>query len=147
MYKHILLPTAGSPLSGKAIREAMAFAKATGARITGFFAAPEYSVQVYGDFVPPDFITPQEFAKQTKRTAEKYLGVIEKAADVAHVRCKTAFVTSDRPWQAIIKAAQKYDCDLIFMASHGRRGLAGLLLGSETQKVLTHSKVPVLVHR
>ena len=63
------------------------------------------------------------------------------------MRCKTAFVTSDRPWQAIIKAVQKHDCDLIFMASHGRRGLAGLLLGSETQKVLTHTKVPVLVHR
>ncbi len=147
MYKHILVPTDGSTLSAKAIRQAVAFAKATGARITGFYAAPEYSVQVYGDFVPPDFITPQEFSKQTRRTAEKYLGVIEKAAEAAGVRCKTAFVTSDRPWQAIIKAVQKHDCDLIFMASHGRRGLAGLLLGSETQKVLTHTKVPVLVHR
>src|SRR3989304_1881468 len=147
MYKHILVPTDGSNLSARAIREAVAFAKSTGARITGFYAAPNYSVQVYGDFVPADFITPQEFTKQTRRTAEKYLGVIEKAAEAAGGGCKTAFATSDRPWQAIIKAVQKHDCDLIFMASHGRRGLAGLLLGSETQKVLTHTKVPVLVHR
>jgi nucleotide-binding universal stress UspA family protein len=147
MYKHILIPTDGSPLSAKAIRQAVAFAKSIGAQITGFYAAPEYNIQVYGDFVPPDFITPQEFAKQSKRTAEGHLAVIEKAAQAADVRCKTTFTTSDSPWEAIIKAAVKNKCDLIFMASHGRRGLAGLLLGSETTKVLTHSKIPVLVHR
>jgi nucleotide-binding universal stress UspA family protein len=147
MYKHILVPTDGSSLSGRAIREAVAFAKSTGARITGFYCSPNYSVQVYGDFVPSDFITPQEFAKQTKRTAEQYLGVIQKAADAAGVRCKTVQVLSDVAWKAIIKAAHGNKCDLIFMASHGRRGLAGLLLGSETTKVLTHSKIPVLVHR
>ena len=65
MYKHILVPTDGSTLSARAIREAVAFAKSTGARITGFYAAPNYSVQVYGDFVPADFITPQEFARET----------------------------------------------------------------------------------
>lgn len=147
MYKHVLVPTDGSNLSARAIREAVAFAKSNGARIMGFYAAPNYSVQVYGDFVPSDFVTPQEFAKQTKRTAEQYLGVIQKAADAAGVRCKTMHVASDTPWKAIVKAAQDNKCDLIFMASHGRRGLAGLLLGSETTKVLTHSRIPVLVHR
>ena len=147
MYKHILVPTDGSNLSAKAIRQAVAFAKSTGARITGFYAAPNYSVQIFGDFVPADFITPQEFAKQTKRTAEQYLGAIQKAADAAQVRCKVIHVLSDTPWKAIVKAAQSNKCDLIFMASHGRRGLAGLILGSETAKVLTHSKIPVLVHR
>jgi len=141
------VPTDGSNLSARAIREAVAFAKALGARITGFYAGPNYSVQVYGDFVPSDFITPQEFAQQTKRTAALYLGAIEKAAGAADVRCKTVQVLSDTPWKAIIKAAHANKCDVIFMASHGRRGLAGLLLGSETTKVLTHSKIPVLVHR
>ena len=147
MYKNILVPTDGSNLSAKAVREAVAFAKSLGARVTGFYAAPNYSIQVYGDFVPADFVTPQEFAKQTKRTAEQYLGVIEKVAQAAGVRCKTAHALSDTPWKAIIKAAHDNKCDLIFMASHGRRGLAGLLLGSETTKVLTHTKIPVLVHR
>ena len=147
MYKHILVPTDGSNLSARAIHEAVAFARSNGARISGFYAAPQYSVQVYGDFIPPDFITPQEFARQSKRTAEKYLGAIQKSAKAAGVRCKTGYVSSDTPWQAIIKAARANKCDLIFMASHGRRGLAGLLLGSETTKVLTHSKIPVLVHR
>ena len=147
MYKHILLPTDGSNLSARAIREAVAFAKSSGARITGFYAAPNYSIQVYGDFVPSDFITPQEFAKQTKRMAEQYLGTIRKAAEAAGVRCKTTHVLSDTPWKAIVKGAHDNKCDLIFMASHGRRGLAGLLLGSETAKVLTHTKIPVLVHR
>jgi len=147
MYKNILVPTDGSNLSAGAVREAVAVAKSMGARITGFYAAPNYSVQVYGDFVPADFITPQEFAQQTKRTAEKYLGVIQKAASAAGVRCRTAHALSDTPWKAIIKAARDNKCDLIFMASHGRRGLAALLLGSETSKVLTHSKIPVLVHR
>lgn len=147
MYKHILVPTDGSNLSASAAREAVAFARSAGARITAFYAAPNYSVQVYGDFIPPDFISPQEFSKQVKRTAERYLGVIKKAADAAGVRCKTAYAPGDTAWQAIIKAAQANKCDLIFMASHGRRGLASLLLGSETTKVLTHTRIPVLVHR
>ena len=147
MFKHILVPTDGSSLSAKAAREAVALAKSLGAGVTGFYAAPNYSVQVYGDFVPADFITPQEFARQTKRTGEQYLAVIQKAAAAAGVRCKTAQATSDTPWKAIIKAAHENKCDVIFMASHGRRGLAALLLGSETTKVLTHTKIPVLVHR
>ena len=147
MYKNVLVPTDGSNLSAKAVREAVAFAKSLGARVTGFYAAPNYSIQVYGDFVPADFVTPQEFARQTKRTAEQYLGVIENAADAAGVRCKTAHALSDTPWKAIIKAAHDNKCDLIFMASHGRRGLRALVYGSQAQGVLTHSKIPTLVYR
>jgi nucleotide-binding universal stress UspA family protein len=147
MYKNILVPTDGSNLSARALTQAVVLANALDARITGFYAAPNYSVQVYGDFVPSDFITPQEFATQTRRTAEKFLSVIERTAAAAGVRCKTVHALNDTPWKAIIKAAHDNKCDLIFMASHGRRGLAGLLLGSETTKVLTHTKIPVLVHR
>ena len=147
MFKHILVPTDGSALSLRSAKKAVAFAGATGARITAFFAGPPYTVQVYGDFVPPDFITPQEFDKQTRKAADRHLAAIEALAGAAGVRCDRRYVTSDSPWEAIVKAARSNKCDLIFMASHGRRGLSGLLLGSETQKVLTHTKVPVLVHR
>ena len=147
MFKHILVPTDGSALSLRAAKRAIAFAKGSGARITAFYAGPQYTVQVYGDFVPPDYVTPQEFAQQSKRIGDRYLNAIAKMAKTARVRCQPYYVVSATPWQAVIKAAKAKKCDLIFMASHGRRGLSGLLLGSETQRVLTHSKVPVLVHR
>lgn len=147
MFKHILVPTDGSALSLQAAKKAVTFAKATGARITAFYAGPPFMVQVYGDFVPPDFITPQEFAKQSRKAGERHMAAIEALAAAAGVECGRQYVVSDSPWEAIVKVAKSKKCDLIFMASHGRRGLSGLLLGSETQKVLTHSKVPVLVHR
>lgn len=147
MFRHILVPTDGSALSLRAAKKAVAFAKASGARITAFYAGPLYAVQIYGDFVPPDFVTPQEFARHSRRAGERHLAAIEKTAKAAGVSCQTHYVASDSPWEAIIKSAKSKKCDLIFMASHGRRGLSALLLGSETQKVLTHSKLPVLVHR
>lgn len=147
MFKNILVPTDGSELSGEAIREAVRFAKSLGARITGFYAAPEYPVQVYGDYIPPDLLSPTEFDALNKKHAARFLGAIEKAAGQAGVQCECFSALSSQPHAAIIKAAQQKKCDLIFMASHGRRGIAGLLLGSETQKVLAHSKIPVLVHR
>lgn len=147
MFRHILVPTDGSPLSLRSAKRAVSFAKGAGARITAFYAGPQYTVQVYGDFVPPDLLSPQEFARQSKRAADRYLAAITKMAKASGVRCQTLYVVSNSPWEAIVKAAKSKKCDLVFMASHGRRGLTGLLLGSETQKVLTHSKVPVLVHR
>ena len=147
MFKHILVPTDGSSLSLQAAKKAIAFAMATGARITAFYAGPRYTVQVYGEFVPPDFVTPKEFEKQTRKTAEAHLGAVEAIAAAAGVDCTRHYAVSDSPWEAIIRTAKAKKCDLIFMASHGRRGLSALLLGSETQKVLTHSRVPVLVHR
>jgi nucleotide-binding universal stress UspA family protein len=91
--------------------------------------------------------TKEQYERQSKGQAEQFLGVIKKAAEKAGVSCDTDYVTSSHPYEMIIKAAEKKGCDLIMMASHGRRGVQGLLIGSETQKVLTHTRVPVLVLR
>ena len=92
---------------------------------------------------------PRRIARQSdpSRHAEQFLGVIKKAAEEAGVSCDTDYVTSNHPYEMIINAAEKKGCDLIMMASHGRRGVQGVLIGSETQKVLTHTKIPVLVVR
>jgi nucleotide-binding universal stress UspA family protein len=97
--------------------------------------------------VPVGYATPQEHRKMTEKAAASYLGVIEKAARAAGVRCEAVTVTSDFPADTILATAKKRGCDLVFMGSHGRRGLRGALLGSETQKVLAEGKLPVLVYR
>jgi nucleotide-binding universal stress UspA family protein len=90
---------------------------------------------------------PQEFAARTKKVASRHLEAVRKAAAGAGVSCACYYATSDFPADAIVKAAKKYKCDAIFMASHGRTGLPRLLLGSETTKVLAHTNIPVLVYR
>lgn len=145
MFKHILLPTDGSRGSEKAIRKALELAKSTGAKVTGFHVIPKFHVFTYRTEMLED--TREEYARDSRAHAQQYLAVIEKAAKQAGVSCETAYTTSDHPYGAIIQAAKRKGCDLIAMASHGRRGVQGLLLGSETQKVLTHSKIPVLVYR
>lgn len=147
MYKNILIPTDGSSLSRKAILGGVKLAKALGAKVTGFFAAPAPTPVVYGEFLPVGFMQPDDHARMIERAAAKYLGVIEKAAREAGVPCKCIHVTDEFPAEAILAVAKKENCDLIFMASHGRRGLASVLIGSETHKVLTHAKIPVLVYR
>ena len=147
MFKHILVPTDGSTLSLRAAKHAVRFAMAHQARITAFYAAPEYHPNIAGDFVPANVVSPNVFKKQVRATAGKYLEQIKKLAAVGGVECSGAYVSSDSPYEAIIKTAKLRKCDLIFMASHGRRGIAGLLIGSETQKLLTHCKLPVLVYR
>jgi len=147
MYKHILIPTDGSELSHKTVVAGVKLAQALGARVTGFFAAPAATPLVYRDLLPVGYGTPEENAVLIKRAATRYLAVIERAAKTAGVPCETVSVTDDFPADAILSLAKRRKCDLIFMASHGRRGLSGLLLGSETQKVLTHARIPVLVHR
>jgi len=148
MFKHILVPTDGSELSDKAVRQAIEFARETGARITFFFAKPDYPVTFYGEGALIDPTTPEKFAELTENQAREILGAAEKSAREAGLReCGTLATTHNVPYEAIIDAAGQCGCDLIFMASHGRRGLSGLLLGSETQKVLTHSKIPVLSYR
>ena len=145
MFKHILLPTDGSRGSEKAIRKALELAKSTGAKVTGFHVIPKFHVFTYRTEMLED--TREEYARDSRAHAQQYLAVIEKAAKQAGVSCETAYTTSDHPYEAIIRAAKRKGCDLIAMASHGRKGVQGLLLGSETQKVLTHSKIPVLVYR
>lgn len=147
MFKHILVPTDGSTLSLRAAKHAIRFAKVHGARITAFYAAPDYHPNIAGDYLPANFVPLGVFQKQIKKTADKYLNQIKKMAEVGGVACSGLYVNDDSPHDAIIKAAKDRKCDLIFMASHGRSGIAGLLIGSETNKVLTHCKLPVLVYR
>lgn len=147
MFKHILVPTDGSELSNKAVKQAIEFAKAVGARVTGFHVTPEFPLVAYSDWGPIDPITESRFREEAEKQAEKLLAAFKEQAQAAGVACDTRNKTSDRPYEAIIDAALEQGCDLIFMASHGRRGLAGLLMGSETTKVLTHSTIPVLVYR
>ena len=147
MFKHLLIPTDGSTLSKKAVAQGVKFAQETGAKVTGFFAAPPYRPVVYEDFVPANYMSAKAHEEATAKLAAKYLGSVEKACKDAGVPYQSLHVASEFPADAIIEAAKTKKCDLIFMASHGRRGLAGVLLGSETAKVLTHSKIPVLVYR
>lgn len=147
MYKHILLPTDGSPLSRKAALAGIRLARALGARVTALFAAPAATPIVYRDFLPVGYTTPQKHAALIAKASARYLETIERAARAAGVPFEAVSVTNDYPADAILAEARRRKCDLIVMASHGRRGLRKLLLGSETQRVLTESRIPVLVHR
>lgn len=147
MFKHILVPTDGSPLSSDTVKRAIAFAKETGAKVTFFFAKPDYPVAFYGEGALIDPTTPDKFAEMAEQQAREILAAHESAAKAEGVVSASLSSVSDIPYEAIIAAAESAGADLIFMASHGRRGFSGLLLGSETQKVLTHSKIPVLVYR
>ncbi|MDP3514094.1 MAG: universal stress protein [Sulfuritalea sp.] len=147
MFKHILVPSDGSQLSSDTATRAIAFAKETGAKVTFFFAKPDYPVAFYGEGALIDPTTPDKFAEMAEQQAKEILAGHEAAAKAEGVSCASISSVSDIPYEAIIAAAEDAGADLIFMASHGRRGISGLLLGSETQKVLTHSKIPVLVYR
>ncbi len=147
MFKHIFVPTDGSELSQATVQRAVTFAREAGARITAFFAKPEYPIAYFGEGALIDPTTPEKFAEMAEQQATEYLGEVSRLCAEAGVPCATVSATSDIPYEAIIEAAEKTECDLIFMASHGRRGFSGFLLGSETNKVLTHSKIPVLVYR
>jgi nucleotide-binding universal stress UspA family protein len=147
MFKHILVPTDGSQLSLETVKRAVTFAREAGAKITFFFAKPDYPVVFYGEGALIDPTTPEKFAEMADRQAQEILANASAVAKEAGVPSANTDSVSDLPYQAIIDAANNAGCDLIFMASHGRRGFSGLLLGSETQKVLTHSTIPVLVYR
>jgi len=147
MFRHLLVPTDGSELSDSTVTRAISFAADAGARITFFSAKPDYPISFYGEGALIDPLTPEKFAEATEKQAADILRRAEETARAAGVSCDSLSLISDSPHDAIIEAAESQGCDLIFMASHGRRGLSALLLGSETQKVLTHSSVPVLVYR
>jgi nucleotide-binding universal stress UspA family protein len=148
MYSHILVCTDGSKLSLKAIRAAASLAKALDARLTGAYVGAPYTAPIYSEgMIYAANVSRAQYQKAVDRAGRKALEAVTAAAKGAGRTAATTVVTANMPWQGILKAAQAKRCDLIVMASHGRRGLAGLLLGSETVKVLTHSKVPVLVCR
>jgi nucleotide-binding universal stress UspA family protein len=147
MFKNILIPTDGSTLSRKAIRRAVQLAKEQKATVTGIYVGPEWQPDSYGESTLSGVVSPAQHAAIVKKTADRYLDVIRKAAAAAGVRCQCKHVLGSYPYEGIVKAAQRNHCDLIVMASHGRRGISRLLLGSETSKVLAHSRIPVLVER
>ena len=147
MFKNILIPTDGSALSRKSIKAGVALARAIGARVTGFYSPEQYAILAYGEYFPPDLMSREEWDSRSKKTATRFLGAIEKEAKTAGVKYSGLSLDSMAPWEAIVEAARKKKCDLIFMASHGRTGLAGMLLGSQATKVLSHSRIPVLVYK
>jgi nucleotide-binding universal stress UspA family protein len=138
MYTHILIPTDGSELAGKAVQHGVALAKRIGAKVTMLTVLPPHSITTDRQMM--------EIRKaHWEEHAEKILGAV--ATQAAGVACETIQVEHDHPYQAIIDTADSKGCDLIVMASHGRRGISAIVLGSETVKVLTHCKIPVLVYR
>ena len=147
MYKHILIPTDGSKLSDKAIEAGIEFARFVKARVTGFTAVAEYQVPGEAELMSKHAISLTDYERDAKRHAEIALQPIADRARAAGVDYDAEFTQSDHPHEAIVRAAHTHGCDLIFMASHGRRGLSALVHGSQTQGVLTHSTIPTLVYR
>jgi nucleotide-binding universal stress UspA family protein len=148
MYKHILIPTDGSPLAARGAKAGVKLARALGAKVTALYVAMPYAPAVYGDaavyYAGP---SPKEHKRFSEEAAKKALTPIETEARKAGVVCSALVVFDWKPWNGILKAARSRKCDAIAMASHGRGGLGGLFLGSETQRVLAHSRIPVLVIR
>jgi nucleotide-binding universal stress UspA family protein len=148
MFKHVLVPTDGSDISAKAVAQAIEIAKSMRARVTAFHAYPEYHAVVLFEYVGPiDVMSRRDYLAAAKSTADRYLAKVINAAIAAGLEADGVATASDYPHEAIIKTARKKKCDLIVMASHGRKGVSGMLLGSVTHKVLTHSAIPVLVVR
>ncbi len=147
MFKHILVPTDGSQFSQDAVRRAVSFAKEAGAIITAFYVKPDYPLSYYSEGVMFDSMPPGRFEEFAEQEAQEILGFVDNLCREAGVGCTKLTEANRVIYEAIIEAATKNGCDLIFMASHGRSGLGALLLGSETNKVLAHTKIPVLVCR
>ncbi|MFL6623011.1 MAG: universal stress protein [Sulfurifustaceae bacterium] len=147
MYKHILIPTDGSELSEKAIKSGSALAKTLNAKITGLHIIPSVSPIYYGEVAWIDPKLDNQMRETARAEGNKYLDRVEATAKSAGVTSERVLLESELVWKTIIDTAQARRCDLILMAAHGRGGLSALVLGSETNKVLTHSKIPVLVYR
>ena len=147
MFKHVLLPTDGSPVARKAIKGGIALAKELGAKVTAYYSLESAQPYTYSDGYLVPTATLKDMEQRAREEAAKHLAEVEKAAQAAGVPCQTLVTKPATVYQGIIAAAKKQKCDVIFMASHGRGGLASLLLGSVTQKVLAHSRIPVLVYR
>ncbi|MCP9848612.1 universal stress protein [Cyanobium sp. Morenito 9A2] len=151
MFRHLLVPTDGSSLSRETIAKAVAFASENSARLTFLHVQPEVfgpsNVSLFGDGMVVNPGWSEELLRANQAYASQVLQQAEALATAAGVRSEGITVVGSVIYEAILDEAKRHGCDLIFMASHGRRGLAGFLLGSETQRVLTHSSLPVLVYR
>ncbi|MDR3484796.1 MAG: universal stress protein [Bradyrhizobium sp.] len=145
MHRHILIPTDGSALSQAAVEYGIALAKSVDAKVTVLTVSTPFHILA----VEPGMVTDtaEQHAKQAAAHAKKYLDTAKEVALAAGVVCETVHLEHDHPYLAIIETAARKSCDLIVMASHGRRGISAAVLGSETSKVLTHSSIPVLVVR
>ena len=146
MFKHILIPTDGSKLSEAALRAGLQLAREQDSEVTVLYVVPDYSALMYASEGMVTY-NPSELRKDAEKTADKVLQAVQDMAKAEGVESKTARTMNFSVHQAIIQQAKDSDCDLICMASHGRKGIAGILLGSETQRVLVNSGIPVLVHR
>jgi nucleotide-binding universal stress UspA family protein len=144
MFNRILVPTDGSEITGKAVDAAIGLAKSVGAKLYTLSVKEPFPYSAISEMQPTP---PQEFFDAQERIASVRVKTVRESAEGLGVTCEAHTVEALHPWEAIIEHARRHECDLIVMASHGRRGVTALLLGSETQKVLTHSKVPVLVVR
>lgn len=145
MFKHILIPTDGSELSIAAVEKGIELAKEIGAKVTGLHVIPDY--QAIGARMEMVEATREVYMAAAKKRADLAVDAVRLRAKGAGVDCNVVSLINDHPYRAIIESAKDHKCDLIVMASHGRRGLSGILLGSETHKVLTHTNLPVLVYR
>ena len=144
MYQRILVPTDGSDVTSKATTTAIALARALGAQIETLCVKEPFPYSGISEIQP---VAPQEYFDNQERIARQRVQLIASACEAAGITCSAHTVDALHPYEAIIEHAQQHGCDLIVMASHGRRGMRALLLGSETQKVLTHTTIPVLVVR
>ena len=144
MFKRILVPTDGSDITAKAVDTTIRLARSVGARVYTISVKEPFPYSAISEMQPTP---PQEFFDAQERIAAKRIQAVREACEAASVPCDAHTIEALHPWEAIIEHAQRMECDLVVMASHGRRGVTALLLGSETQKVLTHSKIPVLVVR
>lgn len=144
MYKHILVPTDGSDITQKAVTTAISLARALGSALHALSVKEPLAYSAISEMQP---MPPQDFFDTQDRIARQRLDAVLVACKAAGLECDAQSVESEHPWEAIIEHAKSTGCDLIVMASHGRRGVSALLLGSETQKVLTHSTIPVLIVR
>jgi len=147
MFKRILIPTDGSKVADKAVKAGIRFAREIGARVVGYCAIEAVQAYYYGEGTVSDVRLIAELDRQAKAAAEKTLAAMAKAAKAGRVRFDSLCNKPGTAYDGIIAAARRKRCDAIFMASHGRSGLAKLVMGSVTQKVLAQSKIPVVVYR
>jgi len=147
MFKHILIPTDGSPVSAKAVRAGIAFAKQSGAKVTGYHAVEPVPMRIYGEGYVADRQMIAEFERRNIAAARKHVAAIAREARKAGVQFEPVVKTARTPYEGIVDTAKSRKCDLILMSSHGHRGLMRLTLGSVADKVIQLSKIPVLVYR
>lgn len=147
MFKHLLVPTDGSQLSQDTVGRALSFAREANARISFVCVEQHFPTMYLGMGAISDAHAARQFHDSQESVAQAILARCQALADEAGVAADTLAIASDEPYEAIIGAAERLECDLIFMASHGHRGIKAILLGSQTQKVLTHTSIPVLVYR